>query len=82
MAFTKIENERMNEHYYRMEHSSGLTVLVYPKKGFRSIYACIGTKFGSIYSQFDFNGKRVTVPDGTAHYLEHKLFESEDGDAF
>ncbi len=82
MGFTRIENKRMNEHYYRMEHSSGLTVIVYPKKGFRSAYACIGTKFGSIYSQFDFNGKRVSVPDGTAHYLEHKLFESEDGDAF
>ena len=66
----------------RMEHDSGLTILVYPKKGFNSVYASMGTKFGSIYSRFMFNGKEVTVPDGTAHYLEHKLFESEDGDAF
>ena len=42
----------------------------------------MGTKFGSIYSNFRFNGKEVRVPDGTAHYLEHKLFESEDGPAF
>lgn len=66
----------------RMEHDSGLTILVYPKKGFNSVYASMGTKFGSIYSRFMFNGKEITVPDGTAHYLEHKLFESEDGDAF
>lgn len=82
MNFTKIENKRVGEHYFRMEHPSGLTILVYPKKGFNSVYASIGTKFGSIYSRFMFNGKEVAVPDGTAHYLEHKLFESEDGDAF
>lgn len=82
MSYTIIKNERLNEQYYRLEHSSGLTLLVYPKKGFNSIYASIGTKFGSIYSRFIHNGKEITVPDGTAHYLEHKLFESEDGDAF
>ncbi len=82
MDFTKIENQRVGEHYFRMKHSSGLTVIVYPKKGFHSTYAVIGTRFGSIYSRFMFNGKEITVPDGTAHYLEHKLFESEDGDAF
>ncbi len=82
MSYTIIKNDRLNEQYYRLEHSSGLTLLVYPKKGFNSIYASIGTKFGSIYSRFVHNGKEITVPDGTAHYLEHKLFESEDGDAF
>ena len=82
MEFTEIENKRVGEHYFRMKHKSGLTVIVYPKKGFNSTYASMGTKFGSIYSQFMFNGKKVKVPDGTAHYLEHKLFESEDGDAF
>ncbi len=82
MGFVKIENKRVNEHYYRMEHRSGLTIIVYPKRGFNSIYASIGTKFGSVYSKFVFNGREITVPDGTAHYLEHKLFESEDGDAF
>ena len=82
MEFTKITNKRMNEDYYRIKHGSGLEIIVYPKKGFNSAYASIGTKFGSIYSKFIFDGKEVTVPDGTAHYLEHKLFESEDGDAF
>lgn len=82
MIFTKFENKRLGEEYYKMCHSSGLTVIVYPKKDFNSTYATIGTKFGSINSEFIHNGEKIKVPDGTAHYLEHKLFESEDGDAF
>lgn len=82
MSFEKIENSHLNESFYRIKHSSGLTVIVYPKKGFTSSYAIIGTNFGSINSRFISNGEEITVPDGTAHYLEHKLFESEDGDAF
>ncbi len=82
MEFTRIASDRIGEEYYKAVHSSGLTVIVYPKKGFRSTYASIGTKFGSIYSRFMCNGREISVPDGTAHYLEHKLFESEDGDAF
>ncbi len=82
MNFTEIENQRLGEKYYKLRHSSGLTVIVYPKDGFNSTYAVIGTHFGSINSEFIHNGKKIKVPDGTAHYLEHKLFESEDGDAF
>ena len=82
MDFTIIKNDRIGEQYYRMEHPSGLRILVYPKKGFGSVYASMGTKFGSVYSRFVWNGREIKVPDGTAHYLEHKLFESEDGDAF
>lgn len=82
MNFIETENKRLGEKYYKLHHSSGLTIIVYPKEGFNSTYATIGTKFGSINSKFMHNGKEITVPDGTAHYLEHKLFESEDGDAF
>ncbi|MGN0469946.1 MAG: EF-P 5-aminopentanol modification-associated protein YfmH [Acutalibacteraceae bacterium] len=82
MNFTEINNKRLGEKYYRIHHSSGLNIIVCPKEGFNSVYATIATKFGSINSQFIHNGNRVHVPDGTAHYLEHKLFESEDGDAF
>ena len=82
MNFTKIENSRVGECYYRMKHKSGLTIIVYPKENFRSVYASVGTKFGSINSKFKYKGREINVPDGTAHYLEHKLFESEDVDAF
>ena len=82
MSFTENKIERFGEKYYTMRHSSGLRIMVCPKEGFKSTYAVIGTHFGSINSEFIHNGKNVKVPDGTAHYLEHKLFESEEGDAF
>lgn len=82
MNFEEVKNERLGEKYYTIKHSSGLRILVYPKAGFHSAYTVIGTHFGSINNEFVHNGTRVKVPDGTAHYLEHKLFESEDGDAF
>ncbi len=82
MELTKIEAPLYGEEYYRIEHRSGLKILICPKKGFRSVYARIGTRFGSIDSKFECDGRIINVPDGTAHYLEHKLFESEDGDAF
>ena len=82
MNFTEITNERFGEKYYKLNHKSGLDIIICPKKDFNSSYALIGTHFGSINSKFIHNGKKVTVPDGTAHYLEHKLFESEEGDAF
>lgn len=82
MNFTEITNERFGEKYYKLHHKSGLNIIICPKKNFNSSYALIGTHFGSINSEFIHNGKKITVPDGTAHYLEHKLFESEEGDAF
>lgn len=69
--------------YYKVHHKSGLTIYIYPKEGFKSTYALFGAKYGSINTTFKKdNGEEITVPDGIAHYLEHKLFESEDGDAF
>ncbi len=82
MQIKEFKSERLREKYYEIEHSSGLRIFVLPKEGYRSTYAIIGTPFGSINTQFELKEGKVTVPDGIAHYLEHKLFESEDGDAF
>ncbi len=68
--------------YTVAELDSGLKVYICEKKEFNSVYAAYGTKYGSIDSSFTVNGKQFSVPDGIAHFLEHKLFESEDGDAF
>ena len=79
---TEIKNDRLNEKYFKIDHESGLTVYVFPKEGYKSTYAVYGTNFGSVNTHFIANGKEIISPDGIAHYLEHKLFESEDGDAF
>lgn len=83
MNITEIKSERAGDSYYKINHPSGLTIYVYPKEGYNSAYAIFGTRYGSINTCFSVdNGEKITVPDGIAHYLEHKLFESEDGDAF
>ena len=83
MNISEIKSERAGDSYYKIDHPSGLTVYVYPKEGYNSAYAIIGTKYGSVNTCFSLDGgEKITVPDGIAHYLEHKLFESEDGDAF
>lgn len=62
---------------------NGLKIFITEKKSFNTAYVIFGTKYGSIDTCFSKNGgERVSVPEGIAHYLEHKLFESEDGDAF
>ncbi len=81
----EMTSSRLNEKYYKIEHPSGLTVLLYPMKGFSSAYALYGTRYGSIDTTFRSNDKEdfITVPEGVAHFLEHKLFENENGvDAF
>ncbi len=83
MDIRTVESSLVKDKYYVIDHPSGLTIYVYPKEGYKSTYAIIGTKYGSVNTRFKVDGgEEITVPDGIAHYLEHKLFESEDGDAF
>lgn len=80
----EITGRLAGDSYYQIKHPSGLTILLYPKEGFSTTYAMLGTRYGSIDSCFQRSDEAApeTVPEGIAHYLEHKLFESEDGDAF
>ena len=83
MKIQEIKSDRAGDSYYKINHPTGLTVYVYPKEGYKSAYAIIGTKYGSINTCFSCDGgEKITVPDGIAHYLEHKLFESDEGDVF
>lgn len=59
---------------------NGLTVLVQPRKGFSRKVAYFVTDFGAIHTNFTLDGQEMRVPDGVAHYLEHKLFDMPEGD--
>lgn len=61
---------------------SGLTVLCRTMPGYSTVHAMYATAFGSTTRSFTLDGKKVELPAGTAHFLEHKMFESEQGDAF
>ena len=78
----EIIQSDIGESYLKAVHSSGLKIYILEKPQYNSCYAIFGTKYGSIDNCFSVNGEDVEVPEGIAHFLEHKLFESEDGDAF
>ncbi|MDD4689711.1 MAG: pitrilysin family protein [Eubacteriales bacterium] len=78
MIFNKVYYENIDETLYSAVHESGLKVYLLPKD-FTKTYAVIGTRFGSANDRFILDGKEVAVPDGIAHFLEHKLFEKKDG---
>ena len=84
MELQKIYGGSVGDFYYTGTHPSGLRVFLYPKEKSSTTYAIFSTKYGSIDSCFQRSDEPApeTVPEGIAHYLEHKLFESEDGDAF
>ena len=78
----EVFESEIGESYVKCQHESGLKIYILEKPLYNSAYAIFGTKYGSIDNVFSVNGERVEVPEGIAHFLEHKLFESEDGDAF
>lgn len=83
MNIKEVKNELLNERYFDIDHSSGLKILVMPKENYSSSYAIFATKYGSIDTMIQMkDGSFKEIPEGTAHFLEHKLFESEDLDAF
>ena len=60
---------------------NGLRVCLLPKEGFSKTFAILATDFGSVDAAFTFEGARHDTPAGVAHFLEHKMFEDEDGNA-
>lgn len=78
MSWTNYES--LWEKVYRKVLPNGLQVMVVPRPGFTKKLAYFVTDFGAMDLSFTLNGEQVTLPQGTAHYLEHKLFDMPDMD--
>lgn len=76
--------ELIDERVFEQELENGLRLFIIPKPGFQKTFVTYTTQFGSLDNQFKPLGQDqfVTVPDGVAHFLEHKLFEKEEEDLF
>ena len=76
----KFSSPKIKESYELCHHPSGLDIYVFPKK-MTAAYAIMSAKYGSTDNVFKTaeTGEFITVPDGIAHFLEHKLFTNEDG---
>lgn len=78
-----IHYDNLQETLYYEVMDNGLHVYVLPKPGFQKTYATFATKYGSVDNHFKVQGESETrVPDGIAHFLEHKMFEEPEGDIF
>lgn len=78
-----LKYDTVAETLYREVFPNGLEIVVLPKEGFQKTYATFATKYGSIDNHFSVGEERpVKVPDGIAHFLEHKMFEEPEGDVF
>ena len=77
---TVFENPVLHEKYYRFFHKSGLPIYVFPT-AHTTTCAVFGTRYGSVDNCFRLAGETAytTVPDGIAHYLEHRMFTQADG---
>lgn len=75
---TEFNSSLLDERYYRIDHESGLTVFVFPKN-MSTTYGIFSVNFGGNATNYEVDGENVVLPQGCAHFLEHKLFENEDG---
>lgn len=80
MTMNKIVYEKYGECYYEGVCDNGLKVVVFPKPDFITTACGLAVKYGSVDLSQDINGEIVRFPAGVAHFLEHKLFESDQED--
>ncbi|MFW6306964.1 MAG: EF-P 5-aminopentanol modification-associated protein YfmH [Bacillota bacterium] len=80
----EIYNDIIKEKLYKKVLDNGLTVMMMPRKGFNKNYGIFAANYGSTDNKFinPQTEEQVTVPDGIAHFLEHKLFEGKKGNTF
>ncbi len=79
-----ITSQRTGDSCIYVKHKSGLDIYICEMEGFSSTEALFGTKYGSVNTMFKMRDDKeyTVVPEGIAHFLEHKLFENEDCDVF
>jgi predicted Zn-dependent peptidase len=74
---------KLQETLWHEKLDNGLEVFILPKPGFTKTYATFTTRYGSVDNHFiPPGGVEIKVPDGIAHFLEHKMFEEPEGDIF
>lgn len=78
MNFKKFHSDKFREEYFYFKHESGLKIYVCPKE-MSNTYAVFSTSFGSSLEEYVEDNTIISLPQGCAHFLEHKLFDNEDG---
>ncbi len=77
----KKEYPKIGESLYHAELENGLHIYVDVKSSFSKSYAFFATNYGGMDMRFQLKGEWHETPAGVAHFLEHKMFDTEDGNA-
>ena len=77
----KLDFSRVGEQMYHNVLENGLNVFVFPKPDFQKGYAFFATNYGGMDMRFCLNGAWHDTPAGVAHFLEHKMFDTQEGNA-
>lgn len=77
----KREYPRIGETVCEQTLENGLRVYVFPKPEFGKCFAFFATRYGGMDTRFQYNGSWMDTPMGIAHYLEHKMFDTPNGNA-
>ena len=77
----QIRFERIGETMFHQVLDNGLNVFVFPKPEFQKKYAFFATNYGGMDLRFQLDGTWHDTPAGVAHYLEHKMFDTREGNA-
>ncbi len=78
----KIHNDFFDEDFYIEKLDNGLEVVIFNKKDFLTTACAFATSYGALNTDEVLDGKEYHFHPGVAHFLEHKLFESEDKNIF
>lgn len=81
MSMEEIKYSKVGENVFTTTLPNGLPVLVMKKEGFQKSFAFFATNYGGMDMRFQLDGQWLDTPAGVAHYLEHKTFDTEDGNA-
>ncbi|MEC7582914.1 MAG: pitrilysin family protein [Planctomycetota bacterium] len=76
--FEVFQDPVLGEEVWLATTTAGLRIRVLPREHIREAAAAIAFNYGSVDLEFEEDGRTVQTPAGTAHYLEHKLFEDEE----
>ncbi|MFI3250745.1 MAG: pitrilysin family protein, partial [Eubacteriales bacterium] len=79
---TTTSYPRIGEKMHQAVLENGLTIFMVPKSDFQKNFAFFATKYGGMHTRFSLDDQTwIDSPAGVAHFLEHKLFDTEDGNA-
>ncbi len=76
----KYRIEKLDINIYKHVCKNGLEIYLVPNKTVHTFFATLNIRYGSNILKYKIGDEIIELPKGIAHFLEHKVFEQEDGE--